>query len=82
MLRGHSDVLDAGVIGVPCPKAGEKPVAFVQLNPNSKTSADDLKTFISARLSKNKQPSDIKLLESIPKTASGKVLRKELKRLL
>ncbi|CAH1390322.1 unnamed protein product [Nezara viridula] len=79
LLRSHPDVEDAGVIGVPDPRKGESPIAFVKRIKNSKVTQEDLKAFLAPKIANFKQIDTVVFVESIPKSASGKILRKDLK---
>jgi acyl-coenzyme A synthetase/AMP-(fatty) acid ligase len=84
VLLEHPAVRDCGVVGCPDPAAGEIPVAFVVLR-DSFVASDNMKEelcgFVADRLTHYKQPQSIRFVGSIPKTASGKILRRELKQL-
>ncbi len=85
MLLEHPAVRDCGVVGCPDPAAGEIPVAFVVLRDASVASEkmkEELCGFVADRLTRYKQPRAIRFVETIPKTASGKILRRELKQLV
>ncbi|XP_014286384.1 uncharacterized protein [Halyomorpha halys] len=79
LLRSHPDVDDAGVIGIPDPRKGESPIGFVKRKKNSKVTEDELKAFLAPKIATFKQIDNIVFVESIPKSASGKILRKDLK---
>lgn len=79
LLRSHPDVEDAGVIGIPDPRKGESPIAFVKRVKNSKITQDELKAFLAPKIATFKQIDTVLFVESIPKSASGKILRKDLK---
>ncbi len=85
VLLEHPAVRDCGVVGCPDPAAGEIPVAFVVLRDASVASEkmkEELCEFVADRLTRYKQPRAIRFVETIPKTASGKILRRELKQLV
>lgn len=85
VLLEHPAVRDCGVVGCPDPTAGEIPVAFVVLQDDSIASEkmkEELCQFVADRLTRYKQPRAIRFVETIPKTASGKILRRELKQLV
>uniref|UniRef100_A0A0A9Y1R7 Luciferin 4-monooxygenase n=2 Tax=Lygus hesperus TaxID=30085 RepID=A0A0A9Y1R7_LYGHE len=82
ILRSHPDVMDAGVIGAPDPINGEKPVAFVALKPGTRKDPEFLKTFLQEKVAKFKRVNDFIFVDSIPKSAAGKILRKELRRIV
>jgi long-chain acyl-CoA synthetase len=85
VLLEHPAVRECGVVGRPDATAGEVPVAFVALRENFAASAkleEELCGFVGERLTNYKQPRQIHFVESIPKTASGKLLRRELRKQL
>ncbi|BET01218.1 AMP dependent coa ligase [Nesidiocoris tenuis] len=79
VLRGHPDVADAGVVGAPDPLKGEKPVAFIVLKANVQPNPETLKAYVVEKLAKYKRIEDFIFVESVPKSAAGKILRKELR---
>ena len=79
VLRGHHDLLDAAVVGVPSPHGGEKVVAIVLLRPGAELNADGLVEFCRERLAAYKVPRDIVALDELPKSMLGKVLRKQVR---
>ncbi|KAL8589754.1 hypothetical protein ACOMHN_027262 [Nucella lapillus] len=80
LLLTHPAVQDVGVIGVPDPRAGELPRAYVVLKPNTTASADDIVKFIEGKVNPTKRlRGGVEFLEEIPKTPSGKILRRVLK---
>jgi long-chain acyl-CoA synthetase len=85
VLLEHPAVRDCGVVGRQDSCAGEIPVAFVVLRegsvPSDKTKAA-LCGFVADRLTHYKQPREVCFVDAIPKTASGKILRRELRKAL
>ena len=73
------EVADAAVIGVDDERAGQLPKAFVVLKPGATLSADGVREGLAAKLSAFKLPQQVEFVESIPKSASGKLLRRLLK---
>jgi len=78
VLCEHPAVADAGVIGKANDEAGEIPKAFVQLRPNAQATADELIAFVKERIADYKRVREIEFIEKVPRTASGKILRREL----
>jgi long-chain acyl-CoA synthetase len=78
VLCEHPAVADAGVIGRANEEAGEIPKAFVQLRPNAQATADELIAFVKERIADYKRVREIEFIEKVPRTASGKILRREL----
>jgi fatty-acyl-CoA synthase len=79
VLFAHPAVYEAVVIPVPDKKWGEVPKAVVVLKPGSQVREDDLLEFCRSRLSHFKCPCSVEFLESLPKTGTGKVLKRELR---
>ncbi len=79
LLLAHPDVRDAAVIGRPDDDAGEVPIAFVVLAPGSATTPDDVRTFVNEQVARYKHLDDVVSIDSIPKSPSGKILRRELR---
>jgi 4-coumarate--CoA ligase len=83
LLLNHELVEDAAVIGIPDEYSGELPKAFIVLKqgaPGSKKLAEEIQKWVEERKVKYKWlRGGIEFLETIPKTASGKILRKDLR---
>ena len=82
-MLSHELIEDAAVIGVPDEYSGERPKAFVVLKQGSKASdrlAQEIQKWVEERKVRYKWlTGGVEFLEMIPKTASGKILRKELR---
>lgn len=74
----HPAVLEAAAFGVPHPRLGENVAAAAVLRPGSTLSERELKEFLATRLSGYKLPRRLVLMPSLPRNASGKILRREL----
>jgi acyl-coenzyme A synthetase/AMP-(fatty) acid ligase len=85
VLLEHPAVRECGVVGRPDDTAGEIPVAFVALHDGfvtCKKMEEELCEFVGERLTHYKQPRQVHFVEAIPKTASGKILRRDLQQLV
>jgi len=78
VLCEHPAVADAGVIGKADEEAGEIPKAFVQLRPNTQATAEELIAFVKERIADYKRVREVEFIDKVPRTASGKILRREL----
>ncbi|MEW5922338.1 MAG: class I adenylate-forming enzyme family protein [Bacillota bacterium] len=82
VLYSHPAVKDAAVTGIPHPLYGEEAAAFVVLKDNARAGAEEIISFCAARLAAFKCPRQIKIVEQIPKSSSGKLLRRKLREML
>ena len=85
VLMEHGSVRDCGVVGMPDDAAGEIPCAFVVLRdggPGSDKLKIELCGYVAERLVPYKQPRHVEFVASIPRNPSGKILRRELRKLL
>jgi fatty-acyl-CoA synthase len=80
VLVSHPDVYEAAVIPVSDQKWGEVPRAVVVVKPGRRLSEAELIEFCRSRLAHYKCPQSIEFCESLPKTATGKVLKRELRK--
>lgn len=79
-LAAHPAVYEAIVIPVPDEKWGEVPKALVVLKPGSQATEAELMDFCRSRLSHYKCPHSIEFFDSLPKTGTGKLLKRELRK--
>ena len=77
-LRQHPQVVEACVVGLPDAEWGQRVVAMVQITPDATISEQELITFCREHLAGYKIPRQIKLVEQLPLTASGKIGRKQV----
>ncbi len=82
VLLAHPEVAEAAVIGLPHPELGEEIAAFVALRPGARTNADDLAAYCRDRLAAFKYPRWVTLVTALPRSATGKVLKGELIRVI
>jgi acyl-coenzyme A synthetase/AMP-(fatty) acid ligase len=85
VLLEHPSVRDCGVVAKPDLAAGEIPCAFVVLREGftpSDALAQQLRDFVADRLAHHKQPREVHFVEAMPRTPSGKILRRELRKIL
>ena len=85
VLLEHPAVKECGVVGRADAGAGEIPVAFVALRDgfgDSEKLGQELCAFVADRLTHYKQPREVRFVDAVPKTASGKILRRELRQTL
>jgi acyl-CoA synthetase (AMP-forming)/AMP-acid ligase II len=83
VLLEHPAVRDCGVVAKPDLAAGEIPCAFVVLRDGTSASdalGKELCGFVADRLAHHKQPREIRFIEAVPRTPSGKILRRELRK--
>ncbi|HEX3286766.1 MAG TPA: AMP-binding protein [Mycobacterium sp.] len=79
VLYTYEAVLEAAVVGVPDPYRGETVKAYVSLRSGYSTTPEELIEYCRGRLAAYKSPRQIEVVETIPKTATGKVLRRQLR---
>jgi acyl-CoA synthetase (AMP-forming)/AMP-acid ligase II len=77
VLSSHKDVVQSAVIGRAA-DGNEDIVAFVQLLQGSRVTPADLKDFIRPQLTSYKRPSEIIILDALPATSTGKILKHKL----
>lgn len=79
LLLTHPDVADAAVIGMPDAEAGELPKAFIVRKAGTTVPADALRSFVAGHVATYKQIHQVEFLDAIPKSPSGKILRRMLR---
>jgi acyl-CoA synthetase (AMP-forming)/AMP-acid ligase II len=79
VLLRHPDVTDAAVVGLPDDEAGEIPAGYVTLRPGAAAGPEQIRRFVASQVAGYKQIRRLEVLEAIPKSASGKILRRVLR---
>ncbi|WP_137844787.1 AMP-binding protein [Microbacterium sp. 2FI] len=79
LLLGHPKVMDAAVIGVLDEDRQEIPKAFVVASPGSGLTAEEVIAFVAASVAPHKKVRRVEFIDVIPKSAAGKILRKDLR---
>ncbi|GAB46974.1 class I adenylate-forming enzyme family protein [Mobilicoccus pelagius] len=79
VLCSHEAVREVAVVGVPDEYRGETVKAFVSLAPGASVTAEELIAWSKERMAAYKYPRSIEVIEDLPKTTTGKILRRELR---
>lgn len=82
VLNAHPAVKDSGVVGKADPMRGEQPVAFVELKDGQQVDATTLISWCRGKLAGYKVPAEVRVVDALPRNATGKVMRRQLKALL
>jgi fatty-acyl-CoA synthase len=76
---GHPKVAEAAVIGVYHPKWDERPLLIVQLKDGQNATREDILKYMDGKIAKWWMPDDVAFVDSIPHTATGKILKTSLR---
>jgi acyl-CoA synthetase (AMP-forming)/AMP-acid ligase II len=79
VMYAHPQVLDVAVFGIPDEEWGERVHAIVQAKSGETIDLDELRAFVEPRLARYKQPRDYELRTELPRTDSGKLLKRVLR---
>jgi acyl-CoA synthetase (AMP-forming)/AMP-acid ligase II len=79
VLLTHPALADAAVIGKPDEEAGEIPVGFVVLKDGQSLTENDIKAYVASQVAHYKQLGDVIFVDAVPKSPSGKILRRVLR---
>ena len=77
-LAAHPDVAEAAVLGVDDEQYGQRLAAFVVLSPGASANIDDLKQHVRDNLANYKVPREIVVLDELPRSSTGKIVRRDL----
>ena len=81
-IMGHDDVAEAAVVAQPDEKWGERPLAAVVIREGRELSAEDLAAFLRERMEKWMVPDNYVFVDEIPRTATGKFSKLDLRKRL
>ncbi len=81
VLYSHPDILEASIIGVPDSHYGEEVKAVVALRNGAKTSAQEIIAYCKAHVAAYKYPRIIEFVAELPKGNTGKILKREIRRM-
>ena len=79
ILLTHPALADAAVVGLPDEEAGEVPVGYVVPKPDQWASPADIQEFVAGQVASYKQLRNVVIIDAVPKSPSGKILRRVLK---
>lgn len=79
VLYNHPKIFEAVVIGIPDESKGEIPKAYIQLKQGENAETKEIVDFCKARMAAYKAPRDIEFVNELPKSPTGKILKREIK---
>ena len=79
LLVEHPQITDAAVIGRPDQESGEVPLAFVVAAPDAGLDEQAVMAYVADHVATYKHLGEVRFTDAIPKSASGKILRRELR---
>jgi long-chain acyl-CoA synthetase len=79
ILYTHPDVVEAAVMGIPHPDLGEEVAAMVVLRQGACTTSEELRQFVKERVAPYKYPRRIQLVKDLPKSHTGKILKRAIR---
>jgi long-chain acyl-CoA synthetase len=78
VLYEHPAILEAAVVALPDERLGEEVGAAIALRPGAEADADTIRDFVKQRVAAYKYPRRIWFVDELPKTATGKILKREI----
>ncbi len=78
ILYAHPAVSEAAVLGVPHPDLGEEVAALVVLRPGTHAMPEEIRAFVKERVAPYKYPRLVKVVEELPKSVTGKILKRSI----
>ena len=79
LLAGHDAIVEVAVFGVDDEEFGQRLKAVVVLRDGASVSEDDIKKHVKSNLAGYKVPRDVEFVDELPRTSTGKVLKRELR---
>ena len=79
LLASHEQIEEAAVVGVPDADFGQRLVAYVVLRPDAELDEDAVNEYVKSNLARYKVPREVVFLDRLPRNATGKVLKRELR---
>ncbi|MET9492432.1 AMP-binding protein [Nocardia sp. NPDC006630] len=78
LLYAHPDIAEAAIIAVPDDEFGQRLAAFVVLQPDAALDGNAVRAYVKANLARFKVPRDVSFVDALPRTSTGKLLRRDL----
>jgi fatty-acyl-CoA synthase len=79
LLAGHEAIAEAAVFGVEDEQFGQRLAAVVVVRGDRSLSEDEVKRYVKSNLAGYKVPRDVRFVDELPRTSTGKVLKRELR---
>ena len=76
---GHPDIAEAGAIGIPHPRWGERPLLVVVAKQGRSPTRGEIISYLAGRLPKISIPDDVRFVDALPRNATGKILKTQLR---